>query len=377
MKVAFVVEWFNRDAGGVAYHVSELVNSFSKKGMDVIVITNKVEKPFYNVCAEVLEVNGITDPLFGTNISLAVTKKLKGFLNSDFDIMHVHHAFSRLPLAGLSLASKQNIPSVLTTHTVSFFPDYEFFWNFISYGYPRYRLTISKADKIIAVSEAAKKFMSYFTQKDIVVIPNGVSIKKFNLMDKDIARKKTGLNGDPIILYVGRLVPKKGVDVLILSMREVIKNYPHALLVISGTGKMLPLLKTLVRIAGLDKNVLFLGFVEDPLLPYFYNSADVFVLPSITAESFGIVLLEAMASGVPVISTKVGGIAEVLEDGKYGILVEPNSPGKLAKGIIELLDDKNLRRNMAKKGRKKVERDYSWNNIGKKIIEVYKGIEKK
>jgi glycosyltransferase involved in cell wall biosynthesis len=125
----------------------------------------------------------MTDPLFGTNISPAVNKKLKGFLNDNFDVVHAHHAFSRLPLATLSLAYKQNIPSVLTTHTVSFFPDYEYFWNFISYGYPRYRMVISKVNQIISVSEAAKKFISYFTQKDAVVIPNGVSIKKFYPVD--------------------------------------------------------------------------------------------------------------------------------------------------------------------------------------------------
>lgn len=124
--------------------------------MDVTVITNKVERPFSNVNADILEVEGVTDPLFGTNISPAVNKKLKGFLKDNFDVVHAHHAFSRLPLATLSLAYKQNIPSVLTTHTVSFFPDYEYFWNFISYGYPRYRMVISKVNKIIAVSEAAK-----------------------------------------------------------------------------------------------------------------------------------------------------------------------------------------------------------------------------
>ncbi|RLF64236.1 MAG: glycosyltransferase family 1 protein [Thermoplasmata archaeon] len=377
MKVALVVEWFNRDAGGVAYHVSELANVFSKNGMDVTVITNKVERPFSNVNADILEVEGVTDPLFGTNISPAVKKKLKGFLNDNFDVVHAHHAFSRLPLATLSLAYKQNIPSVLTTHTVSFFPDYEYFWNFISYGYPRYRMVISKVNKIIAVSEAAKKFISYFTQKDAVVIPNGVSIKKFHPVDKYLAREKVGLDGDPIILYVGRLVPKKGVDVLIRSMKEVVESYPHALLVIAGSGKMMPLLKTLVRIAGLEKNILFLGFVGENLLPYLYNSADVFALPSITAESFGIVLLEAMASGVPVISTRVGGIEEVLGGGKYGYLVEPNNSSELARGIIELLDDKNLREDIAKKGRERVEKEYSWDNVGKRVMEVYEEVEKK
>ncbi len=374
MKVAIVTEWFDEHAGGVARHVRELSEVLTENKIHVSIITNNHEKPSTNI--KIVEIEGIKGPLFKTNISPLAARKMKTQI-SNFDLIHAHHAFSRLSLVSLSLASKLDISSVLTTHTVSFFPDYEHFWRAISYAYPRYRVTISKADEILAVSESAKNFISYFTPKEALVIPNGVSVTKFKPQKKEYAREKLGLRENPIILYVGRIVPKKGLDVLIFSMKEVLKKYPHALLVIAGTGKILSFLKALARLVGLEKNVMFLGFVEDSLLPYLYNSANVFVLPSVTAESFGIVMLEAMASGVPVVSTRVGGIAEVLKNGECGCLVEPNSPNELAKGIIKLLGDKNLRDNLAKKGRKMVEMDYSWDKIGKKIIEVYNTVEGK
>ncbi len=360
MKVALVSEWIDEHEGGVARHVRELAG-FLKNKIDVSIITNKPEKLIGNT--KILEISGARDPVFKINISPNVVKEIREYV-ADFDVVHAHHAFSRLSLLSISLADKYNIPSVLTTHTSSFFQDYEYFWQFISYIYPRYRLTISKVNKIIAVSEVAKKFISYFTEKNAIVIPNGVSTKKFK--PREIER-----DGEPVILYVGRLVPKKGIDVAIISMKKVIEKYPNAKLVIAGRGKMMPILKSMVAILGIEKNVEFLGYVNDNFLPYLYNSADVFVLPSIMAESFGIVLLEAMSSGLPIVATKVGGIVEVLENGKYGILVEPGNAKEMADGIIKILEDEQLSNNLSIKGRKIVMQKYSWEKISNKIIKVY------
>ncbi|RLF44328.1 MAG: glycosyltransferase family 1 protein [Thermoplasmata archaeon] len=374
MKVGLVVEWFDEHAGGVAKHVRELANALDKKGVDVTIVTNKPQKIIddpRNI--KIFKIDGFKEPIFKTNISPLATKRMKKCIE-DFDIVHAHHAFSRLSLLSLSIASKFNIPSILTTHTVSFFPDYEYFWQFISYVYPRYRLTISKANKIIAVSNAAKKFISYFTNKEAIVIPNGVSIEKFKPRARSYARKKAGVNGSPIILYVGRLVPKKGLDTLITSMKKIVEKYPHAKLYIAGKGNLLPFLKTMTSILGIEKNVEFLGFVEENVLFYLYNSADVFVLPSITGESFGIVLLEAMASGLPIVASNVGGIAEVLENGEYGLLVEPGNSKELAKAIITVLENKDLRSKLAKEGRKVAEEKYAWEKVADKIIEVYSSL---
>ena len=374
MKVGLVVEWFDEYAGGVAKHVRELASILDKKGVDVTIITNKPKKiidKYHDI--KIFRIDGVKDPVFNTNISPLASKRMRECIE-DFDVVHVHHAFSRLSLIGLSTASKFDIPTILTTHTVSFFPDYEYFWQFISYFYPRYRLAISKVDKIVAVSNAAKKFISYFTNKKVVVIPNGVFVDKFKPRKKSYARKKTGMNGNPIILYIGRLVPKKGLDTLITAMKRIVGKYPNAKLYIAGKGKLLPFLKTMSSIFGIEKNVEFLGFVEENILPYIYNSADIFVLPSITGEAFGIVLIEAMASGLPIVASNVGGIAEVLENGKYGLMVKPGNSKELAKAIISVIENNELWNEIAKKGRNITEEKYAWEKVTNDIIRIYKSV---
>jgi glycosyltransferase involved in cell wall biosynthesis len=323
------------------------------------------EKTDVNV--PVYEIAGMKDPMFKLNLSPKITKKMRKILEK-FDVVHCHHAFARLPLTGIHAADMINIPSVLTTHTVSLFPDAEYLWRPLSYGYPRYRLQISKVKKIIAVSESAKTFIEYFADENkIRVIPNGVDVNRFSPDNKN----EKGDNR-PTILYMGRLVPKKGVPVLIRAMKNIVKKYPDALLIVGGKGKMKTFLSSYANTLGLKENVRFLGYVPDSMLPSLYSSSDVFVLPSTTSESFGITLLEAMASGTPVIGSSVGGIPEVIGD--CGFIVEPGNPKKVSDAVITLLDDENLREKLGRKGRKRVEEKYSWDIIGKNIINVYKEV---
>lgn len=359
-----VTEWFNTSDGGVAGHVKNLAVILKKNKVDVSVITNKMkEKNDSNL--QIYEIKGIKDPLFKLNLSPVITKKMVKILK-DFDVVHCHHAFARLPLAGIRVADKINIPSILTTHTVSLFPDANYLWHPLSYGYPRYRLQIVKVKEVIAVSRSAKTFIEYFTDKKITIIPNGVDVKRF------YPRNKAGNNERPVISYVGRLVPKKGVHILIRAMKNIVKKYPDALLIIGGKGKMKTFLSSYAKTIGLKENVRFLGYIPENKLPEFYSSSDVFVLPSITGESFGVTLLEAMASGTPVVGTNVGGIPEVIHDS--GLVVESGDPKKLAHAVITLLDDENLRKKFGRKARGRVEEKYSWDEIGKKIINVYKEV---
>ncbi len=366
MRVALITEWFNTYEGGVAGHVKNLALILKKNKIDVSIITNKMkEKTEVNV--PVYEVEGIKDPVFKLNLSPKITKKMKNILK-DFDGVHCHHAFARLPLTGIHVADKINIPSILTTHTVSLFPDSEYLWRPLSYGYPRYRLQISKVKEIIAVSESAKTFIEYFADENkISVIPNGVDVNRFSPDNKN-----ENVDRRPTILYMGRLVPKKGVHILIRAMSHIVKKYPDALLLIGGKGKMKTFLSSYANTLGLKENVRFLGYVPDNMLPNLYSSSDVFVLPSVTAESFGITLLEAMASGTPVIGSSVGGIPEVIGD--CGLIVEPGNPKKLSDAVITFLDDENLREKFGRKGRKRVEEKYSWDIVGKNIINVYKEV---
>ena len=356
-----VTEWFVSHEGGVASHVRELASWLRKKDVEVCIVTNEV-KDEVNIDVEIIETPGPRDPLFKLNISPSLKSKLKDVLK-DVDVVHSHHAFSRLPLSSIYVSHKLGIHSVLTTHTVSFLPELEYFWQAISYSYPKYRLRLKKVDRIIAVSNAAKRFIQYFTDReDIVVIPNGVDINRFKPREK----KEFGKN----LLYVGRIVPKKGLHVLLYAMKKVVEKDDEVKLRIAGKGRLLPLMKSLSKMLDIERNVNFLGYVPDKDLPELYRSSDLLILPSITGESFGITLLEAMASGLPVIGTNVGGIPEIIKG--CGKIVDLGKPNQLSRAILDLLKDPERMKELGEKGRERVEKLYSWDVVGGKILRVYK-----
>ncbi|HEB37077.1 MAG TPA: glycosyltransferase family 1 protein [Thermoplasmatales archaeon] len=376
MRVAMVTEWFDARGGGVAVHVKYLTEFLMRDNIEVEIITGCWNPEEVPVDAPVHVIKGPKDPFFRLNISPWSSKEMREIIkNGDFDVVHAHHAFARMPLSALSIARDLGIRSILTTHTVSFMPDYEYLWKTISYGYPVYRLMLSNADEIIAVSAAAKRFISHFTDVPARVIPNGVDTYKFRNMDKRKARKIMGFGDEPFFLYVGRLVSKKGLFTLLLAFKDVLKEIPEAKLRIAGKGKLKPVLSSFAKTLGIDENVEFLGYVPDKVLNPLFSSADIFVLPSSFGESFGIVILEAMASGTPVIGTRVGGIEEILGEGN-GILVPPSDPYALADAMLTLIDDENLQEKIVKRALQKVKEEYDWKVVAKRVIDAYKDIHK-
>ena len=375
MKVAMVTEWLDARGGGVAVHVKYLTEFLMRYNIDVEIITGCWNPEEVPVDAPVHVIKGPKDPFFRLNISPWTSKEMREIIKKgDFDVVHAHHAFARMPLSALSIARDLGIRSILTTHTVSFMPDYEYLWKTISYGYPVYRMMLSNADEIIAVSVAAKKFISHFTDVPVRVIPNGVDSHKFRKMNKVEARKIMGFGDEPFFLYVGRLVSKKGLFNLLLAFKDVIKEIPGAKLRIAGKGKLKPVLQSFTNVLGINENVEFLGFVPDELLNPLFSSADIFVLPSSFGESFGIVILEAMASGTPVIGTRVGGIEEILAGGN-GILVPPSDPSALADAMLSLINDTDLQEKIVKKALQKVKEKYDWRVVARKVVDIYKGID--
>jgi len=371
MKVAMVTEWFDARGGGVSVHVRYLTEFLSKYGVEVEIITSRWNYEEMPVDVPVHVIKGPKDPFFRVNISPWMSKDMiKIIKNGNFDVIHAHHAFARMPLSAISIARELGVRSVLTTHTVSFMPDYEYLWKTVSYSYPLYRMMISKADEIIAVSESARMFISYFTDVPVIVIPNGVDTYKFRNIDKRMARELLGFGDEPFFLYVGRLVSKKGLFTLLLAFKSVLKEVPEAKLRIAGKGKLKTVLSSFAKALGIDKNVEFLGYVQDNLLNPLFSSADVFVLPSAFGESFGIVILEAMASGTPVIGTKVGGIEEILSNGN-GVLVPPSDPSALANAMISLINDADLQRKIVRRALESVREKYDWRCVAKKVMSVY------
>ncbi|MCQ1535092.1 glycosyltransferase family 4 protein [Methanosarcina sp. KYL-1] len=180
---------------------------------------------------------------------------------------------------------------------------------------------------------------------------------------------------DSKILSVGRLVESKGVDVLILAMKEVVIKFPDVKLFIVGDGPERNKLETLVENLNLNENVVFVGSVEHSLLPSLYASSDIFVLPSQNiggiVEGLGVVLLEAMACGTPVIGSDIGGIKDIIIDGYNGFLVPEKSPGELSTKIIELLSDSEIAIKFTYNGFNTIKNKFSWDRVIDDFSTIY------
>jgi L-malate glycosyltransferase len=210
-------------------------------------------------------------------------------------------------------------------------------------------------------------------EKRMHIIPMGVDQQRFHKKNQVILEKPSaGL----IILSVGRLVERKGIKYLIKAMETVIKTYPYAKLLIGGDGPEKDHLINLCRTLKLERNVEFLGFIPNDKIAQVYASADIFVLPSIVTKSgdtegLGVVLLEAMASGIPVIGSDIGGITDIIEDRKTGLLVKSGDPDDLAKKILFILSNKDFRINLSREATNLIERKFSWEIVTTRFVEVF------
>jgi glycosyltransferase involved in cell wall biosynthesis len=168
------------------------------------------------------------------------------------------------------------------------------------------------------------------------------------------------------LLYVGRIDRRKGVDFLIRAMPEVARQLPEVILYVGGTGKDLPLLKDYVRAQGLERNVNFLGFIPENSLNAWYNKVQCAVIPSVF-EGFGLTVVEAMAAGTSVISTRVDSIRRIVRDGTCGYLVDYGDTTALARRIVQLLRDEATRVKFGEEGLKHVRSLFSWDAVMHKL----------
>ena len=296
-------------------------------------------------------------------------------LEHDVDFIHVHTGDSPMDvLAPLLYTIRNNkTPMIVSSHAdigsysrLPFKIAYFFYYNILI------NKLLSHADSIISPSKtyANESILKRYKEK-VVVIPNGIDLNEFSLRSsKEESRRKLNFNvSEKIVLFVGGLEPRKAPDILIKAISKVVRIVPNSKLVIVGSGSMENMLKNLTRQLKISKLVRFAGFVKNNEKALYYRSADVFVLPSLY-EIFGIVNLEAMACGVPIVASKIGGIPDVVKDGENGLLVSPGDSEALADAIIYLLENEDVREEMGDNGRKKVE-GYSWDKIAEETEKVY------
>ena len=209
-------------------------------------------------------------------------------------------------------------------------------------------------------------------QNKVRIVPNGVDVEKFKPMENPTALKQQfGLGDEPCVLFVGSLIPRKGLDFLVEAAKKIVKEQVDTKFIIVGEGPLKNQLATYLKAANLSDNFKFLGNLKEQRLSAIYNCADVFALPSIQ-EGQGIVLLEAQASSKPVVAFNVGGAKETVRNGETGILVKRGSSDELAEALLKLLGNRDLRESMGVSGRRFVTENFTWDICAQKMLDVYR-----
>jgi len=233
------------------------------------------------------------------------------------------------------------------------------------------------SDRIIAVSAWTRNVCKAeygIPEEKFSVIHNGVDLTEFNpQIARTQIRSMFSLHEDPIILSVGCASIWKGIPYLLRSMVNVTARLPDARLIVVGSRRYQDQMQLLTKELGIQKNVIFPGPVTREELPFYYSACDVFAMPTI-CEGFPLVVLEAMASGRPVVASRVGGIPEAIETGSNGILFEPGNVSQLTRALLSLLEDGSLRRNMGRKARLVAETKHDWKKITDKYMAEFESL---
>jgi glycosyltransferase involved in cell wall biosynthesis len=207
----------------------------------------------------------------------------------------------------------------------------------------------------------------------IRIVPNGVDTQRFKPSQAcEKIKRQIGIDSKLCVLFVGRLIPRKGLTFLVEAAKHIVKEYSQTTFLIVGDGPQKSHIVSYMEKMNLTGNFVFLGDVSERVLPALYNCADVFVLPSIQ-EGQGIALLEAQATAKPVVAFDVGGVREAVLDEETGFLMKPNSR-ELADAVMKLLGSWSLRETMGSKGRKFVADNFSWDVCAQKMLKVYQEV---
>ncbi len=236
---------------------------------------------------------------------------------------------------------------------------------------------INESDRIIVNSNYMwKELVTVFNtdNKKLRIINNGIDLGKFDNMAVDpVFRQNYAAGNEKIVFFVGRLVNEKGVHVLLNAIPEILKNYNDVKFVIAGKGPCLNNLIELSEQLNITHKVYFTGFVSEEVLLKLYKCSDIAVFPS-TYEPFGIVALEGMVAGIPVVVSDVGGLSEIVDHREDGMKFYSGNSNSLADCILELLKNNGLTERIKNNALKKVHRLYNWDNITDTILDEYKHV---
>ncbi len=374
MKIAVVSIYDFGHPGGVNLHCAHLAQEFTRMGHEVKIIA-PCSRPPATFGGEMLIPLGmpLTIPSAGTlarlTLSMRLAPKVKPLLERErFDVIHLHEPLCpTLPTTILKFSTARNIGTFHASHGsrrilgVSFAD--RMYTIFNSYVRSHW---LDKLYAKIAVSAAARDFVANHFPSDYRIIPNGIDLDHYTPNAEPFEQY---LDGKVNILFVGRLEKRKGLRYLLAAYTRLKWDYPNIRLIVVGPGKLDPDSERLIGERS-PEDVVIAGAASYEDLPRYYNTADIFCAPTTGNESFGIVLLEAMATGKPIVASRIRGYDDVMVDGEEGFLVPPKRDAELAETLAKLIEDRDLRLKLGGRGLRNVQ-EYSWPKVANRVMSVY------
>ena len=363
MKIGLVSPYDYAYPGGVMAHIFHLSQHLIKAGHEIKIIAPLSSPPAILDKGFIRLGRSVPVPTGGSTarISLSVwlEPRIKRLLREEsFDVIHLHEPLAPvIPLLILHLSQSVNVGTFHAFHGSS-----RVYW----LSKHVLRRSHDKLDGRIAVSSPALSFVSKHFPGDYRVIPNGIEFNRFSAPARPLRDFQDGkLN----ILFVGRLEKRKGLRYLLGAYGKLKWKHPNTRLIVVGPGNPEPEAYRFIAERNIE-DVVLVGGVSYEDLPRYYQAADIFCSPATGKESFGIVLLEAMAAGKPIVATNIEGYASVMSHREEGLLVPPKSEEALEEALNTLLADSALREEMGARGTQKAPH-YDWERVTARIIEYY------
>lgn len=370
MKIVFVSPYDYAYPSGVNHHIFELGTNFEKMGHQIhyVLPSSRPARPEDNGhitfigrpipihASGSISRSPISPRIFFSRRICEVLEEGK------FDVVHLHEPlFPPLTTACLRYSNSVNIGTFHAARSRS--------WAYMFWK-PVLNRWACKLHGRIAVSTPARDFISRYFPGKYTIIPNGIELERFAAPAEPLEEFK---DGKVNILFVGRLEKRKGFKYLLEAYRIVKRDHPNTRLIVVGPpGWALWRFRLLVKSFGI-KDVVFAGYVAAEEISRYYQTADIFCAPATGSESFGIVLLEAMAASRAIVASDIAGYASVVTRNADGLLVPPGDISALAEAIGRLVEDQKLRQRLGAAGMVKAE-GYSWDKVSRRVMDYYEEV---
>lgn len=364
MRIGIVCPYDWNTPGGVQAHIRDLATELKRRGHEVSVLAPSDDEsalPDYVTPAG----RPVSVPYNGSvarlNVGVVSAARVRRWIKQgNFDVVHVHEAVS--PTVSVLTCWIANGPLVATQHAAMERSKALSSLSLLA------KTALEKVSGRIAVSEKARQFMVEHVGGDAVLIPNGVSCETFATPEQLPGYPREG----PTLFFIGRIdEPRKGLPTLIEALPKIVAVHPDLQLLVAGPGDTDEVAAELPP--EIAPHVRFLGLVSETDKVRAYHSADVYIAPQLGGESFGIVLLESMASGTPVLASDLEAFRLVLGDGRYGELFRTGDPDDLAQKCLSLLAEPDRRRQLSGLGLRRA-REYDWSTVARDVERVYASV---